>query len=294
VRRAWLWCRGLGEGGRRGATAELAPVVIGAVQRDAAPLYRVTAERGDYRAEKPALGWAVRFGADWVEVKLKGESAAWGLRLRLIGFGAAEVKPVPVLRGRTVAGNRVSYDRGVLEEWYVNGPLGLEQGFTVKEPPMPGASALVLRLDVGEGWRAAAEGSEVKLMGSQKMLYYGALHTVDAKGQVLPGRLVVGDGKVLLRISLNGAVYPVTIDPLLSESAKLTASDATRGAFFGNSVALSAMGRTALGGHSGLTAPLKRCARRPTYSSARMTGCGLSSRSSPRAMRRRATSSVSR
>jgi len=28
--------------------------------------------------------------------------------------------------------NRVEYRRGPLPEWYVNGPLGLEQGFTVK------------------------------------------------------------------------------------------------------------------------------------------------------------------
>jgi hypothetical protein len=114
-----ILCGGLGFGvvawakaGEEALPPELAPVVISAVQRDAVPLYRVNSERGDYRAENPALGWAVRFGTDWVEVKLKGESAAWGLRLRLIGFGAAEVKPVPALRGRTVAGNRVSYDRG--------------------------------------------------------------------------------------------------------------------------------------------------------------------------------------
>jgi hypothetical protein len=176
----------------------------------------------------------------------KGEHPAWGLRLRLAGFGANEVKFVPAPRGRTVAGNRVSYDRGVLEEWYVNGPLGLEQGFTLKEPPVAEASALVLRLDAGEGWLATAEGKRVKLSSPQKMLYYGALHTVDARGRVLPGQMAVEDGKLVLRINAVGATYPVTIDPLLAETAKLTASDATAGDYFGVSVALSARGTRAL------------------------------------------------
>jgi hypothetical protein len=33
------------------------------------------------------------------------------------------------------SGNRVEYHRGALTEWYVNGPLGLEQGFTLAQPP---------------------------------------------------------------------------------------------------------------------------------------------------------------
>ena len=33
------------------------------------------------------------------------------------------------------AANRVVYRHGSLEEWYVNGPLGLEQGFTLGARP---------------------------------------------------------------------------------------------------------------------------------------------------------------
>ena len=38
-----------------------------------------------------------------------------------------------------VAANRVSYRRGLLREWYANGPLGLEQGFTLTRPPLAAA-----------------------------------------------------------------------------------------------------------------------------------------------------------
>jgi hypothetical protein len=46
-------------------------------------------------------------------------------------------------------GNRVVYRRGALSEWYANGPLGLEQGFTLSRPP-PGRKTgpLTLALSV--------------------------------------------------------------------------------------------------------------------------------------------------
>ena len=34
--------------------------------------------------------------------------------------------------------NRVEYRRGEVTEWYVNGPLGLEQGFTLARAPDQG------------------------------------------------------------------------------------------------------------------------------------------------------------
>src|SRR5919109_1129887 len=84
IRRGVL-CGGIGFGvlawakvGEEALPPDLAPVMIGVVQQDAAPLYRVSAERGDYRAENPALGWAVRFGEEAVEVAPKGEHPAWG------------------------------------------------------------------------------------------------------------------------------------------------------------------------------------------------------------------------
>jgi len=53
--------------------------------------------------------------------------------LRAVGYGSAlrsVAAAPPVARA-----NRVSYRRGALTEWYVNGPLGLEQGFTLARPP---------------------------------------------------------------------------------------------------------------------------------------------------------------
>jgi FG-GAP repeat protein len=61
----------------------------------------------------------------------------------------------------------------------------------------------------------------------------------------------VVEGRVRLEVAAQGAAYPLTIDPLLTEEAKLIASDAAAFDQFGISVALSASGKTALIGAVG-------------------------------------------
>jgi len=63
------------------------------------------------------------------------EGPPWELSLSLVGVGrGTDVRAVdaPTLDPR---GKRIDYRRGRLTEWYVNDERGLEQGFTLSEPP---------------------------------------------------------------------------------------------------------------------------------------------------------------
>src|SRR6202044_3496052 len=81
-------------------------------------------------------GVAVRSGSSRLSLALV--AAGYGGRLRA-------VEPVAPRPGS----DRVSYPRGPLGEWYVNGPLGLEQGFTLARPlPGGGGGPLTLSLAV--------------------------------------------------------------------------------------------------------------------------------------------------
>lgn len=215
----------------------LRPVVIGAVQWDAGPSYRVQGAQ----ARNTAQGWQLTFGQSAVEVEATDGKEPWALTLGLARLGSKEaLRTYPVIK-RTVSGNKVSYDRGLIEEWYVNGPLGLEQGFTLKQPL---GEELVLELT--SSWPAQTEGRGVRLTQNGKALHYGELQAVDAQGKVLPSRMRVMDGRVRLEVAARKAVYPVTIDPLLSQETKLVASDGLTGDAFGIRVALSGDGNTAL------------------------------------------------
>ena len=69
-----------------------------------------------------------------------------GLSLRAYGYGAA-LRPLSAVAAR-VAANQVVYVHAGVSEWYANGPLGLEQGFTVPAAPA-GRHAGPLTLELG-------------------------------------------------------------------------------------------------------------------------------------------------
>ncbi len=220
----------------------LRPVFIGAVQRDAGPSYRVQGAQ----ARNAAQGWRLKFAQSAVEIEAADGKLPWTLTLGLSRLGSKEaLRAYPVVK-RTVSGNRVSYDRGLIEEWYVHGPLGLEQGFTLKQ-----AVGEALVLELASSWPAQAEGSGVRLIRNGKALHYGALRAVDANGKVLPSRMWVMDGRLRLEVAAQEAAYPMIIDPLLTEEAKLLASDGVTDDDFGSQVALSGDGNTALIGAPG-------------------------------------------
>ncbi len=127
----------------------------------------------------------------------------------------------------------MTYTRRALREWWVNGPAGLEQGFQIARPPA-GSGALTLTIAVPAGAHLA-HGS-VLLPGG---LRYTAVHASDADGRALPAWLEVRDGRALVRVDDIGARYPVRIDPIVEQTAELSASDGVADNWLGFSVAIS-------------------------------------------------------
>ncbi|MDE2180364.1 MAG: hypothetical protein KGJ40_05895, partial [candidate division NC10 bacterium] len=165
----------------------------------------------------------------------------WGLHYQSAGYGAARVSASTALP--TAQANRVEYRRGPLTEWYINGPQGLEHGFTLTESPSPRtASRLTLRFALSGTLRARLDpdGSGLTLTqpdGRPRLAYRG-LTAFDATGRALPARLALQGGSLTIEIEDANARYPLTIDPVVQE-VKLTASDGSVGNLLGYSVAIS-------------------------------------------------------
>ena len=79
----------------------------------------------------PANGFTakVQSGA----LRVSAGSDTWDMSLAGLGYGGA-MQPVGTAQTST-NGNRVDCNYGTIDEWYVNGPGGLEQGFTVNVAP---------------------------------------------------------------------------------------------------------------------------------------------------------------
>jgi len=208
-------------------------------------VYHARLDGTHFRMDNPEQGLSAVFGADGMQVSAGVHS--WGLALEGYGYGES----LQLLSGvdPTSRDNRIEYAHGPLTEWYLNGPFGLEQGFTLATPPavMKGGP-LTLALSQGGDLQAAvgAGGRELVLSAAsgEAVLGYTGMQAQDADGRELPTWLesrAVVKGRpplLLLRLDDHGARYPLTIDPFV-QKAKLTASDRATSDGLGSSVAIS-------------------------------------------------------
>ena len=209
-------------------TAAQGPISA-ALGRDAS-VYRVV----DLRAVNPAQRLLVGFSRGGVTVASGG--ARLGVTLSAYGY-ASMVRGLGSVTPR-VSANRVSYHHHALQEWFVNGPLGLEQGFDVEARPGAGRGPLTFSLALSGNLASRLQDGSLLLGGGGVALRYGGLVATDARGRVLHSWLQLAGGHLLIRVDDRGAAYPVRIDPFLQQ-AELTASDGGEGDRLSYSVAIS-------------------------------------------------------
>lgn len=164
---------------------------------------------------------------------------AWGCADELEPLASAR----PNLDGATP--NRLSYEHesAGLSEWYLSGPLGIEQGLVVHRLPGCDAARPTLRFRIpgSPGWKVEQRRTFVELVSpSGRRLRYGHAYAEDARGREL-AISVRGDGVgVSLEVSTTNAVLPLRVDPLTwTKSEALEAPSGLPGDGFGRSVALS-------------------------------------------------------
>lgn len=183
--------------------------------------------------QNPDHRLAVNFTPTNLRVRQGAET--WELALHGYGYGD-ELRAAPHTTPRAIA-NRVEYRREGMTEWYVNGPFGLEQGFTL--PRAPGERSgdpLTLAFTLSGNLTARADkgGRDVTLTrpDGTRVLKYRGLTAHDATGRELPAWLEVEGQRLSLRVDDMNAHYPVVVDPFI-EQAQLTAPDGQIGDQFG-------------------------------------------------------------
>src|ERR1035438_872605 len=99
----------------------------------------------EFTAQNAAQNLQLSFGSS--ETRLVHGNAA--LALRLTGYGrGAQLQPANQATLSSTR-NRIEYRRGLLIEWYVNEPRGLEQGFTFSvQPANSGNGPLEIGLEI--------------------------------------------------------------------------------------------------------------------------------------------------
>jgi hypothetical protein len=226
---------------RQADISSLPPVLQGAVsaavgERD--PAYRVAMDGKAFRAKNARQGLDASVGAEGMAIAAG--SGQW--RMRFSGWQrGASLQPAATLATRASA-NRVEVDRGGVTEWWVNGPVGLQQGWTVASRPFPEQTGALMLVMAQSGSLRAKAGSDKALDiadgAGRVVLRYGGLTALDATGRELPVRFEVAASEIRVRVDDGGAVYPVLVDPI-AQQAYLKASNSGASDQFGISVAIS-------------------------------------------------------
>jgi len=226
-----------------------------------------------YEAINPAQQLRARFNGRDVELQplTRRRTTALQARLRLRSYGYGDRMLAAGAGTMRVDGNRIEIGRRLatqsnpatsdqagsdaIIEWYQNRKDGLEQGFTLAAPPgnrQAGTPLQVLLTVTGDIRPALLDaGQALELIGGngQQWLRYDHLMATDASGRQLPARFQADRKHISLLIDDTGADYPLRIDPLFTQTKKLTAGDAATDDDFGNAVAIN--GDTVVVGASG-------------------------------------------
>ncbi len=196
--------------------------------------YHARGEGEGFLLASPAQGLTASLGRAGVE--MRGSNGAVGMRLLRWGCESA-VAPAAGWRASAEA-NRVEFAWEGITEWYIAGPLGVEQGFTVADPADNCEAAGELLIELAVAGPAVLGGDGRSLDFPEAGLRYRGLVAVDATGRELPARLELAGQRLGIRAEVAAARWPVTVDPTF-ETAKLLASDGAEDDYFGGSVAFS-------------------------------------------------------
>jgi hypothetical protein len=203
----------------------------------------VVPERDGHLARNSAQQWTTRFDGRGFVVTPESGNWSWGLSLQSFGPSGEQrtaENPVAV----SAENDRLTYTWGEgVEEWFHNGPSGLEHGFTLRKSLSPDSGHLrfVLNVEGGLTPRATGSGLGVEFLDAASgaaVLRYDGLKVWDSRGTVLQASLKTAGNRIILDVNAQDAVYPITIDPI-AQQAYLKASDAGADEYFGAVVAIS-------------------------------------------------------
>ncbi len=183
------------------------------------PADPIEGAEAEYQAPNRAQGFRSYFSGKGVRLipreKLE-KSWTWGLEFSNPGGKEPEIN---------VSDNRIEYDRGDVIEWFINEEKGLEHGFTVYKQESSGESNessetlnIEMKLTGSLHPKFSEDGQAIEFYdnGNVAVLRYSQLKVNDSTGALLPSRFVGIPGGVRIEVDDSNAVYPVTVDPILT------------------------------------------------------------------------------
>ncbi len=208
------------------------------------PAYAFHADGNAMVAMHPESRMRARVDAEGITLSQAGE--AWSAKLHTGSIACEGTTGGVAYRGVSASdkSNHVQTEKSAGEqhftEWYTQGALGLEQGWTLHENPCA-SGPLEVRVDVEKlSVVEAKNGLELRDATGRHTVRYTDGWARDANGRALATTMSAASGAIAIHVDTRGATFPVDVDPLVwIPQPDLAASDGAAGDDFGISVAVS-------------------------------------------------------
>lgn len=115
--------------------------------------------------------------------------------------------------------NKAVIDHGYFSEEFINSEEGIRQNFIIEDAP-EGVKSLEVKLAVSGAAVRDMGHNELHFVtgapgdGHPKELVYNGLKCWDAEGKILDATLAYADNQIEIKVGVENASFPVTIDPL--------------------------------------------------------------------------------
>lgn len=219
----------------RETSAEAVGVAIEKVQRHAGPAFAFDPRAAE--AVNQAHGLRVMLRTDGALIVAGHAEITIGLAAIGRGSRMSRVERV----GASTRGNvgTYSFDGAWIDEWFVNGPLGIEHGFDVTRRAA-GRGPLELHVEADGTLAPRSRGNEVALEDGTgaPVLRYGLPFARDAAGRALDVRFAVRATSVVITVDDRHAEYPIHVDPLVWREQVVLTDSVPSGDWFGRVMAM--------------------------------------------------------
>jgi hypothetical protein len=175
-------------------------------------------EGAHFLASNPSQKIRARFLDDGVRLLSGYPNRDWSGVIGLDSEAVAEIRH---------EGTQLEYARLGIVEWYHNNRAGIEHGFIVEQRSFSAADGqLVISVQVSglsvqalEGREAGSSDLQFVDLDDEPVLSYTGLKVRDATGTPLMGSMQPTAEGLQILVADFGAVYPITIDPLIASGA---------------------------------------------------------------------------
>ncbi|MCX6328121.1 MAG: T9SS type A sorting domain-containing protein [Bacteroidia bacterium] len=214
------------------------------------PAYHFVKERSDYTSSSFSAG--IKAIVNQTGVTFLSGVHSWSLSLRAFGASEVSMPQKGLLESSKIDGNRLEFTNGPeMMSWYINGPGGFQQGWTINSRQSDNAEPLSLSMDFsGDLNPTLMEGRCGIILNDYNgtaVFNYQGLIAFDAANKQLPVWFEKHGQTIAIKVDDSNAQYPVVIDPWV-QAAKMTASDPVTLDYLGFSVAISSDGSTVVSG----------------------------------------------